>query len=319
MEIFRDIAISQVPRILGFQDRESDSPTYGCFDRYYWHYRLLDISNSRMQEAGLLMAMLYKNNFTGNRYFNNPLVLEWAEASLRFSNSIQHRNGSFDEVYPNEESFVATSFTLCALAETMLVLQGNKITTSYSGMIDKGGEWLCQNNHPIVLNQMCGASAALCLAYKITGKNKFKDNAENKLATILNLQDPSGYLQEYGGWDIGYLSISIAYLSKICNLGVDISILDDVQSAIGKSIDFVESRVNHDGTYDFSSSSRGTQYIYPSGFATNNSSIIGHLASGLNDNLVLNPTWLDDRFCVPLTIDYLLAYLENYETINDNK
>ncbi len=33
-------------RLLGAMDRDPDSPTYGCFDRGFWHYKAQDWSSA---------------------------------------------------------------------------------------------------------------------------------------------------------------------------------------------------------------------------------------------------------------------------------
>ena len=35
-EVYLNYALDQIPRILGNMDRNSFSPTYGCFHRDYW-------------------------------------------------------------------------------------------------------------------------------------------------------------------------------------------------------------------------------------------------------------------------------------------
>ena len=39
---YADAALHEIPRLLTLLDRDPSSPTYGCFDRNYWHYRTQD-------------------------------------------------------------------------------------------------------------------------------------------------------------------------------------------------------------------------------------------------------------------------------------
>jgi hypothetical protein len=119
VDIYRRIALSQVPRILSLGDRDNSSKTFGCFDRYYWHYRLLDFPNARFQESALLFALLYRNSFEGNVFYNRQALYQWAMGAIEFWARIQRGDGSFDEVYPNEHSFVATAFSAYAITESM--------------------------------------------------------------------------------------------------------------------------------------------------------------------------------------------------------
>lgn len=316
-EIFRDVALSQVPRILGLQDRNPSSATFGCFDRYYWHYRLLDVCNARFQEGSLLLALLYKSDFENNPYFNNARIYDWFVAGLNFSETIQHKDGSLDEVYPNEQSFVATSFLVCALSESLLVLDDIELCQQYLPMLERSAKWLGNNCNLEVLNQMAGSSAAMLYLYKLTEKEEYNNIAHDKIEKILSMQDDSGYFSEYGGWDLGYLSISIAYLTKIIRVNTDEKIADKIVSAVSKAISFTEERVDETGNYDQRKSSRNTQYLYPSGFVRMGSNVVDRLREGLLSNKVLNPAWMDDRFCIPLTIDYLQAFLESNDGGND--
>lgn len=307
-DIFRDIALSQMPRILGLEDRVAGSKSYGCFDRYYWHYWLSDTSNARMQEAVQLLALLYTHDFPDNVFFGHSSVYNWCLAGFDFCKSIQRRDGSFDEIYPNEQSFVSTSFLLCALSESIIILKEPEVLEKYLPMIEKGAKWLTRNNNPAVSNQMAGSAAALLYIYKITSNTNYKLAAIEKLNSLLKLQDPQGYLLEYGGWDIGYLSISIAYLGKIIDLGLELEILNEIKSVRDRTIAFILNKVNNNGTYDNALSSRKTQYLYPSGFITVGEEVLERLRQGLVDGTVLNPSWMDDRFCIPLTVNYLQTY-----------
>jgi len=55
-----DSVLKQVPRLLSLLDRNRFSKTYGSFDRQFWHYKTVDFSGGRYQEAALTLALLYK-------------------------------------------------------------------------------------------------------------------------------------------------------------------------------------------------------------------------------------------------------------------
>ena len=46
---FQNYADRQVARILTQMDRDPQSPTFGCFDRNYWHYKIRDYPSSILQ------------------------------------------------------------------------------------------------------------------------------------------------------------------------------------------------------------------------------------------------------------------------------
>jgi len=301
IDIYKNIALSQVPRILGLGDRDKNSRTYGCFDRYYWHYKLIDFPNSRFQETALLLALLYKNRFEGNIYYKNENVIDWCKASMNFWLGIQRKNGSFDEVYPNENSFIATAFSTYAITEAALIL---KIKLNVK-QIKKTGEWLIKSNNFQVGNQMASAAVALYNIYLITEDKKFMVGTKEKISKLLHLQHKDGFFYEYGGYDIGYLSIGISYLAKYYTKTKDRKIYEILK----KVVNFVEKKIDKNGNYNYLNTSRKTQYIYPHGFKIMGSDIIKKVENGLKNNKIINPSWIDDRFCIPLAIDYLQTYL----------
>ena len=302
MDIYRRIVLNQIPRILGLGDRDNNSKTFGCFDRYYWHYKLLDFPNARFQESALILALLYKNRFEENIFYNHQTVYQWALGAIEFWARIQRRDGSFDEVYPNEHSFVATAFSTYAITESMLILDAKCCLKN----VAKAGNWLNRNENLRVANQMAGALLALHNIYLLTEDERFEHAVDDKLSKLLELQTNEGFFPEYGGYDIGYLSICISYLAKYYKKTQN----QEVYESLTRAIKFVEEKLRDDGSYDYSITSRGTQYLYPHGFMIMKSPVIEKHITGLGKNKILNPGWMDDRFCIPLTIDYLQTYLE---------
>ena len=41
--------LAEIPKFLTLLDRNPHSPTYGCFDRNYWHYRIIDFPSGMAQ------------------------------------------------------------------------------------------------------------------------------------------------------------------------------------------------------------------------------------------------------------------------------
>ncbi|MGC8971527.1 MAG: hypothetical protein ACP5K2_04910 [bacterium] len=117
--VYLDIILEEIPRLLGLLDKNPNSPTFGSFDRQFWHYNVVDFPCARAQEAILTLALLYRHNFPGNIYFKNEAIFSWIDGALNFWIDIQNSDGSFNEWYPNEHSFVATAFTTYAISETL--------------------------------------------------------------------------------------------------------------------------------------------------------------------------------------------------------
>ena len=304
-DAFKDVVLFIVPRILGLGNRVSGDKTYGCFDRYFWHYNLIDFPNARFQEAALFLSLLYKEDFEGNVYHRNPKVLSWISGSLKFWTQIQHKNGSFDEAYPNEYSFVATAFTTYAATESKLVGKGD-IDIDLDSYVKKAGDWLLKYTNRDVANQIAGSIAALYNLYLLSGSQKYKIGCDKKIEEILSLQDKDGFFYEYGGFDIGYLTIALSYLADYYKKSND----KRLKRPLLDALNFVRKHVRDDGTFDCSKTSRKTQYLYPYGVAIlGGQDVIDKCIVGLKNNKLLNPLWLDDRFCIPMAVDYLKTYI----------
>ncbi len=282
-------------RILGQADRNPASRTYGCFDRYYWHYRLHDLANARFQEATLFLAKALE--YLDSRY-RQP-VRELIRAGIDFWASSRNSDGSVNEIYPYERSFCATSMSAHATSCAAMLLD-------IEAAVDwqKTGDWLLANHNPDVTNQMAGAGAALARIGHLTGSVRYLDGAREKVAVIIDKQLPSGCYLEYDGADTGYATITLALLASYHEQTGDARALDSMQ----RCESYLAGQVRSDGSYDWRHTSRRTQFIYPSGLAYLRSPVLERLRVGLARNVVVNPLWMDDRYSIPLAADYLTAF-----------
>ncbi len=275
-------ALTQIPRLLSQLNRNPGSKTYGSFDRAYWHYRTNDISCARYQEATYTLALLYCHDFEGNVYYKEPRILEWIRASLRFTVRLQKPNGSFDEWYVHEGSFVATAFVTSALAQTILLLREHTESLPEAEQIlvllDRASTFLISTKEDTVLNQVSGAICGVALTGKLLNNKIFVSQAEKMLCEFLLLQHEEGWWSEYGGPDIGYLSLTVSYLNKYQNLKPS----EVVSCAIQKAKHFIELFIHPDMTAGGEYMSRNTEYLIPS-----------HALPYLG---ALRPSHLDDRY-----------------------
>ena len=245
------------PRILSLVDRNPNSPTNGCCDRQYWHYKTTDFSNARFQEAGLSLALIYKNSAKGNVYKNDNF-LKIIESIMNFWVKTQNKNGSFSESIPKENSFVATAFSSNAAAETLKILNirpANIITS-----LEKSAHWLSKYNDLEVSNHQAGAVRFFYNMYELTGNEKYKTLAKDKLNTLLNIQSKEGWFPEYGGPDAGYLSLTINFLSSYFEAGND----NDVIEPINRAKEYLSHFIYPDGTFGGEIFSRNSEIFFTS-------------------------------------------------------
>lgn len=319
-KIYLNVVLSQIPRLLSLLDRNPISKTYGCFDRQYWHYNTSDFACARSQEAVLTLALLYDIKHKDNTYYHNKKVLDWIDAGLIFWTKIQENNGSFNEWYPKENSFVATAFSLYAISETLLQQPKDEIwkKEEISSSLKKAGDWILKKNEKVVQNQEAGAAIALYNIYLLTDEIKYRESSEDKISFIINNQTDEGWFYEYGGADIGYLSLCSDYLAKYYQKTGNEELLIVLKKAVGFISYFIHPNYTVGGEYG----SRNTEYLIPDGFeilSKKNSManvISNHIKESLKNKSAVFPFSIDDKYLSYILYTYLQAYLDSnsYET-----
>lgn len=297
-----------VGRLLGLQNRNPSSSTYGCFDRNFWHYKIIDFSNGRLQEAALTLALLYRIDHPLNPYYNREKISQWALAAMDFLDSIQNADGSFNEYYPHEHAFVTTAFVTFACSEALLLLE--KRTPRVIESLRKAAHFLVQREEREVVNQNLGATAALYNMYLLTQDETFLKDARHKLDTSLECQSEEGWFYEYGGPDMGYLSVAIYYLANYYKKSKD----QKARSSLEKALFFLSHFIHPDGSFGGEYGSRNTAYVVPDGieicahfdaYASMLGSRVRHAFSTGN---TITPSHLDDRYLCNMLYTYLQAF-----------
>jgi len=261
----QELILKNCPRLFSAIDQNEFSVNFGCFNRDFWHYKIeKDFPSSIFQTGVWPMAMLYKNNFTGNLYFQKQKTLNLILAGLDFWCRIQGKNGSFVEWFPGETSHVATAFTTFAVSETVLLL-GQEVPKPLKRKVlkslVKAGRWLSKNPDLKVLNHTVGALVALHNLYLLTRKKEFQTASLKHLNLLLSVQTEEGWFPEYGGADLGYQSLSVFFLAKYWQKTNDLRAF----KALEKAINFMSYFIHPDGSYGGEYGSRGTKFLMPAG------------------------------------------------------
>lgn len=241
-------------------------------------------------------------------------MLEYIRAALLFWTKIQNNNGSFNEWYPNEHSFVVTSFSSYAVSESLLLIKDELQRDEYAAVIDalvKAGEWLSGRNETRVMNQQTGAAIALYNLYLLTDIEKYRLSSVEKVELLKQRQSDEGWFIEYGGPDIGYLSLAIDYLSKYYGKTGDETALRIIEKALGFIKYFIQPNLIAGGEY----TSRNTEYLIPHGFElmskTNEDALF--LAAVVRKSLLRPesfPALFDDRYLTYVGYTWLQAFLD---------
>jgi len=307
MQQYREYLVKQMPRLMNLLDKDPSSPTYGCFDRAYWHYKYAkDFPDAMFQNNINTLAIFYKTNFPGNVYYGKISVLEFIKASIKYTLKIQNNNGSWSEAYPNEYSYVTTSFVLYNLAKALLLIKDKfepqdleKIERS----LNKARVWLISFKGPIpASNQLAAGAAAIINANKVCGINDHPGYSDT-LDSLYGMQHPKeGWFKEYGGFDLGYSSLSLHFLADIYNNLVQPS--QKLEGSIQALLRGLQRYMDFD--YLGNIGSRNTAYFLPGGLRISDANLLNRMLVKLAEMQIPGPHCFDDKYFA----EYLFSYAE---------
>lgn len=308
-DILAEKAIAEIPRILGLIDKNKLSPTYGCFDRNFWHYNTVDFPTGMAQLGVLPLAYVYSYKFPNNLYYKKERVKELAIAGISYLEKCSHRDGTTDEFYPFERALGATAFSLIACTEAHLILGlDNK---RFVNFFKKRADWMLKNTEPgIIANHQAGAAVALANVYLITKDTRYLKGAKEKIKNALSWFNEEGWAYEYEGADPGYATFTIDFLAKYYKKTKDKSVLPVVK----KSVEFCSYFMAPDGSYGGEYGSRNTSHFVPHGFEAigKDAPLAFHLVDqflvGLKNGK--NEFMNDDKYFFYDVINYFQAYLD---------
>lgn len=237
-------------------DRDPNSPTFGCFDRNYWHYKTIDFSSAILQQS---VISLYYLPHIGSKY--KDLASNWLSVAINFWGTLPlHQNG-LNEYYPFESSYPATAFSLQAISK-ILMLTSQKISQPVKDQIQKTSRYLLDNFEHKALNQQSAGIAALAQLSKMS-INIDKYKYQSIISKFFNSQTIEGWFPEYDGPDLGYLSVTIDMLADYYQVTHDPKAI----KAADKAINFLSYFVRPSGEINTIINSRETEYLTPYGLA----------------------------------------------------
>lgn len=260
-----------VRRVLTHVDRDPDSPTYGCFDRHYWHYHARDYSSSILQQSLFVLDAIRKGDVS--LPVDPDEAARLCQAAVRGLTRQINARGGVDEYYPYEHSYVAGAFSLLAVARVLLDWQENA-----PGLLD-GVDWEAlqrltshmlerrEHRHPESSSfappacQFAAALAALHVASRLEPLRVSESRLEQYRVRLLEAQHEEGWFDEYGGPDFGYLSVTLDALADIHQ----VTGAPEVQQALDRAISFLCEIIGPDGVIPFELGCRNTEYFYPFG------------------------------------------------------
>jgi len=312
-DLFAREALLQIPKILTLMDRNQHSPTYGCFDRNAWHYRIIDFPSGMAQEFVWPLALAYSTNYPGNPFYKKDTIVDWVQAGIAFSAQNAHRDGSCDDYFPFERAAGATAFSLLACLESCDLLKLD--LAPYEKFFRKRAEWLasCEESGRLTNHQ---ALIVLCLdrVGQLMKTNRWDEAKQRRLNRILDWQHEEGWFPEYEGFDPGYTTLTIWCLARLLECRPD---MDNVRVAITRSVELIRWFIHPDGSFGGEYTSRNTYNFFPHGFE-----LVGRWlpeALGINDQFLSGlsrgkgSSYADDHIIGHHTWNYLLAWRDFVE------
>ncbi|HEY9699240.1 MAG TPA: hypothetical protein V6D10_18420 [Trichocoleus sp.] len=306
-DLFAREALAQIPKILTLLDRNPHSPTYGCFDRNFWQYKIIDFPSGMSQEFVLPLTLAYEANLPDNPYYQQPAIKSWVEAGILYAAKSAHADGSCDDYFPFERAGGAAAFSLLACLESYrrLGLQDERMLQFFV----KRANWLAHHQES---GQLTNHQALIVLCLELLSRLVRSDQWDRakaqRLEQVLSWQNEEGWFQEYEGCDPGYHTLTVSCLGWLNELRPDPRLKECLIKAVRLAAEFV----HPDGSYGGEYTSRNTYNFFPYGFE-----LVGRWlpeALGINDRFLTGlangkaSCYADDHIIGHHTWNYLLAW-----------
>lgn len=223
----QNIANTTLPRILTQICRDPDSSEYGSCDRNWWHYKIRDFSSIILQQTGYTLFCAsklpeYKNQQHALRELAKASCIFWNEQAVKFR--------AFEEYYPWEEGYPPVAFSTLAVCK--LVFENVVSLDSVLPGLKKATKQLMRRFEAKASNQQLAGTAALCWVKRIAPELVDNNAFEAIVSKILDSQVKEGWFPEYGGPDLGYLSVSIDCLWDAFDATSDSRFLNSAKRAL---------------------------------------------------------------------------------------
>jgi len=323
-EVYAGRALSQIPRLLSLQDRNPYSPTYGCFKRTYWLDKTADFPDALPQYGVLSLALAYHHEMPGNIFKDQEKIRDWILAGMRFWTRIQHRDGSFDEFYPNEHGWTGpTGFLLYAMLKSFMILDERKefpteFQDEFFMSCRKAAQYIIQwDEHGVLANHHAMAVLPVYYAYHVLQQEDLLEGYEKKLTDFLKYHTSEGWSLEYDGADIGYLSATVSFLGKVYKINND----QRLKKVMEESINFLSYFVYPNGFYAGSIGSRNTLHFYSHGceILASQLPLAGRIADAmlesLRDGKIVPAEIQSDRYFLYRIPEHLESYIDYGERV----
>jgi hypothetical protein len=260
-ELFAEFALREIPKLLTLEDRNPHSPTFGCFDRNYWHYKVADFPCGMAQEFVWPLALAVETDLPNNPYHNNEVIRRHVAAGILFAVRSAHSDGSCDDYFPNERALGATAFSLlgCAEAYQLIGLRSDEALEFFQ----RRARWLsCHEESGRLSNHHALVALCLDVVGRLCKIDIFAAARDERLHQLLSWQTSEGWFPEYGGFDPGYDTLTLSCLARLNQTCPS----RELENAIRASVSLLSNFVHPDGSFGGEYGSRNTYNFFPHGF-----------------------------------------------------
>jgi hypothetical protein len=294
-DALRQVARLWLPRLLTQVCRDPSSPHFGCCDRDWWHYHIRDFPSIILQQGGYALHLASQLGTQGKQ---REGLRKLAAAACCFWNARATRRGAFEEYYPWEQGYPPLAFS--TLAVMKLVAEGVANVEEVRAGVAVASRQLQRRFESQAANQQVAGLAALAWCRKVLPDLVPETRFEPLVARTLALQTEEGWFEEYGGPDLGYLSVTVDCLWDLFDAAGDERFLTAIDRAVTCIKLFTAATpVGSIGMHN----SRNTDYLVPYGLVraalqrptTESVELVSRLLGGAGDPAhFLNA--VDDRY-----------------------
>lgn len=265
MNYFKDgyfnYALEHIPRLLSLMDRDFFSPTFGCFDRNFWHFKTKDFPCASNQMGVQSLAIIYSKE--DSPFYQSPYLLKLIEAAISYTRKIQKSDGSFDEWYVNERGWAGPTgylvHSLCRVHQLSNKELSEDSRKELILIIRKGAHNLTKSyEKQIITNHIAIALTALYESYHILDDQFLKEKYLELKKMMLANHTSEGWSYEYGFADVGYQSASVSFITFIHSNNKD----PEIEEYSLSSLKFISNFILPNGSLTNSVSSRYTITLF---------------------------------------------------------
>lgn len=254
-----------LPRLLALYNADRTDPLFGCGDRRFWAWKLIDFPNGTFQGAASGLARLAVHDMLPDG-LDPASIRDRVEAMIGVIPNLTDRHGALAEALPNEASFCVTGLVLGDCLDALSAL-GDRISrerrAAHLETLAPLAAFLHRQDegHGMISNHLASSALGLVRWANATGENSALERAGLWLDRIRAHASSEGWMMEYDGADPGYQSWCTSALVAI-ESETDAFGLEDL---IGASYRFLEHFAFPDGSFANGCGSRMTRFLFAGG------------------------------------------------------